>query len=284
MTTGPNVDQSEFWNAQPGRNWVLHDADLDAISANVSGLLLAACAPAPGERALDVGCGAGASTFALAAAVGASGAVLGVDISAPLLRRAEERRAALGAGNVAFALADAQDHRFEPGAFDLAASRFGVMFFADPVAAFRNIAAGLRPGGRIAFAAWAGPEANPWFTLPQRVAFARLGPVAQTPPDAPGPMAFRDVDRVCGILAAAGFSAAEGTSVPTDLHHPGGVEAVVRLAAHVGPTARIMRENNGTAVDEAAIAAALAVELAQFRSDDGVRIPARVNIFTALRE
>ena len=204
--TEANADQATFWNAQPGQNWVDFQADLDAQLSEVTDRLLAACAARPGERVLDIGCGAGGSTLALAAAVGAVGSVLGLDLSEPLLARAEERRRDLALGNVRFARGDAQDHPFAPGGFDLAASRFGVMFFADPVAAFRNIARALRPGGRLVFVAWAGPEHNPWFAIPQRAAVARLGPVAPTPPDAPGPMAFRDAARVTGLLEAAGLA------------------------------------------------------------------------------
>jgi ubiquinone/menaquinone biosynthesis C-methylase UbiE len=153
MTKGLNADQSEFWNLGPGRNWVRYQADLDAIHGPVTDLLLEACAPQEGERILDVGCGAGASAFALARAVSPSGHVRGVDLSVPLIQRAEERRRELDLPNISFEVADAQDHAFESQSFDLVASRFGLMFFSDPVAAFRNIASDLRPGGRIAFAA-----------------------------------------------------------------------------------------------------------------------------------
>jgi SAM-dependent methyltransferase len=281
MTQGVNAEQAEFWNAQPGQNWVRHQADLDAIHEPITALLLSACAPREGESVLDVGCGAGASAFALGRAVAPSGHVHGVDISVPLIARAEERKRELGIGNVSFEVADAQDHPFEPRGFDLVASRFGLMFFSDPVAAFRNLASGLRLGGRIVFAAWAGPEHNPWFVWPQRIAVARLGAVAQTPPDAPGPMAFRDIGRVCGILKDAGFSKCKGESLEADLHHPGGLEAVVRLAAHVGPTARVLREKNGTAEDHAAIVEEIATAFQQFGSADGIRIPACFNIFAA---
>ena len=283
MTECSNADQAEFWNAQPGQNWVKHQVDLDALHANVLELLLAACAPKAGERVLDLGCGAGASSFAFAAAVAPTGHVRGVDISVPLIRRARERMDELGVDNVAFDVADAQDHPFKRQGFDLAASRFGLMFFSDPVAAFRNIAAGLRSGGRIVFAAWAGPEDNPWFAWPQRIAIARLGAVAPTPPDAPGPMAFRDIGRVRAILADAGFSRPHGERVAVDLHLPGGIEAAARLA-QVGPAARILREKNGTAEDLRAITEKIAEELAQFRSADGIRIPACINLFRAERE
>jgi SAM-dependent methyltransferase len=283
MTQYANADQAEFWSKGPGQNWVTYQADLDALHEPIMGLLLAACAPRQGERVLDIGCGAGASCFALARSVAPTGHVLGVDISEPLLARARDLSRELGIDHIAFELADAQDHRFEAAGFDLVASRIGLMFFADPVAAFRNIATALRPGGRIVFTAWAAAEANPWFAWPQRIAVARLGAVAPTPPDAPGPLAFRDIDRVVGILRDAGLSGGRGEAVDTHLHHPGGIEAVTSLAMKVGPVSRMLREKNGTPEDLAAIIDAAAGEFRPFDSADGIRIPARINIFTAER-
>lgn len=282
MAHASNADQAEFWNGQPGQNWVRHQVDLDAIHGQVTDRLLRACAPRAGERVLDIGCGAGASSFALAEAVDRSGRVQGVDISAPLVERARERAAERGVENVAFDVADAQDHPFEPGIFDLAASRFGLMFFSDPVAAFRNIGSGLRSGGRIVFAAWAGPEDNPWFAWPHRIAVARLGPVAPTSPEAPGPMAFRDLERVGAILADAGFIRVQGESVEVELHHPDGLDVVPRLSL-VGPAARILREKNGTPEDQRVISEGIGAEFARFVTADGIRIPARVNLFRAER-
>lgn len=278
-----NTEQSTFWNADPGQNWVRHQADLDTIMSPVTDLLLRAAAPLPGEQLLDIGCGAGASSFALAEAVGPAGHVLGLDISDPLLARAEARRAALGLTTLTFTRADAQDHPFPPARFDLAASRFGVMFFADPVAAFANIGRALRPGGRVAFAAWAAIEHNPWFALPRRAALDRLGPVAPGDPDAPGPMAFRDIARVRDLLTAAGFTACAGDCVATQLFHPGGVAAITALAGEIGPLGGILRERNGTETDRAAILDRLARDLAPFARADGIHIPAAINIFTAIR-
>ena len=279
--TEANADQAAFWNDQPGQNWVSFQPQLDAQLTEITDQLLAASAPRPGERVLDIGCGAGGSTFALADAVGSTGSVLGLDVSAPLLAHAEERRRGLGLGQVSFALADAQDHPFAPGGFDLAASRFGVMFFADPVAAFGNIARALRPDGRLVFVAWAGPEHNPWFTLPQRLAVARLGPVAPTPPDAPGPMAFRDAGRVVGLLEAAGLRDVRAEAVDLGLPNPGGLDAVLALVGNIGSLPRVLREKGGTPEDRAAILAAIRSELAAFVTPDGVRLPARVIVYAA---
>lgn len=278
-----NADQADFWNADPGQRWVRFQEDLDALHEGVTGVLLAAARPQPGERVLDVGCGAGAQTFALALAVGPDGAVTGVDFSAPLLERARNRQDAQGVGNVVFRQVDAQVDDLGADAFDLVASRFGVMFFADPVAAFANIRGALRPGGRIAFVAWQGPEANPWFTLPQRLAVERLGAVAPTSPDAPGPMAFRDAGRVLKILEAAGFADARAEPVVTELHHPGGVLAAAALSTQIGPISRIIREKGGTDADRDAIGEKLATAFEAYQTPDGIRVPAGITIFGGVK-
>jgi SAM-dependent methyltransferase len=277
-----NADQRVFWNSQPGQNWLANQADLVALHAGVSDLLLAETAPAPGERILDVGCGASASTLAFADAVGPKGFVTGLDISEPLLARAAERTRDAGLGNVAFVLADAAHHRFTD-AYDAIVSRFGLRFFADPVSAFRNLATALRPGGRIVFAAWTAADRNPWFTLPLAAAEARLGPGAPTPPDAPGPMAFHDIARVVGILEAAGFAEARGLARTVDLHHPGGLDAATGLAGRIGPAMRHIRDKGGSDADTRAIATGLRDAFGRFVTPDGIRVPAEVNLFRARR-
>lgn len=283
MTGGPNAEQAEFWNSAASRYWVTRAADFDAINRELTERLLAACAPEAGEQTLDIGCGGGTTSFALADAVGPEGSVLGLDISEPLLSLAETRRQGRGDANVAFQLGDAEVHRFEPAGRDLVISRFGVMFFADPVAAFRNIGAALRPGGRMVFVAWGGPEANPFFALPQAAAAARLGPLPDVPPEAPGPMAFRDPARVAGLLRAAGLAEVRAEPTDVDLHHPGGVEAMVALTTSVGPVSRALRETGGTEADRAAIAEALRTAFAPFATPDGIRVPARVIYYFAAR-
>ena len=274
-----NADEAAFWNAEAGENWVAHQPDMDTLFAGVTEALIAAAAPQAGEAVVDIGCGAGGSTFVLAGRVGPAGSVTGLDVSAPLLAHAEARRRALGVGNVRFVQGDAQDHRFE-GGLDLATSRFGVMFFADPQAAFRNIAGGLRPGGRLVFVAWGGPEHNPWFALPRRAAVARLGPEPPAPADAPGPMAFRDAGRVVGLMQAAGLSACAAETVDLDLHHPGGVDTVLGLLSRIGILPKMMQAKGASPADSAAIFDAIRAGLDAFRSDDGIRIPARVHLFS----
>ncbi|HVL19740.1 MAG TPA: methyltransferase domain-containing protein [Amaricoccus sp.] len=279
--TEPNSEQAEYWNTGPGQNWARHQAELDQNHAEITERLVAACAVRPGERVLDVGCGAGGSTFRLAAAAGEGGHVEGLDISEPLLAYAERRRAELGLTNVSFAVGDAQTAPLVPGRHDLVTSRFGMMFFADPAAAFANLARSLRPGGRMVFVAWAGPEENPWFAVPQRAAVARLGQAARVAPDAPGPTAFRDAPRVLRLLAGAGLRDAAVETADLHIVNPGGIDAVVALCGEIGPVSRMLREKGGTAEDKAAILAAIREAFAPYAGPDGARIPARVHLFSA---
>lgn len=287
--TATNGDQAEFWNGGGGQVWVDFQSDLDQVGAQAGQRLLEAADPQPGEVVLDIGCGAGASTLALARAVGPRGQVLGLDISAPLIARARAAASAGAnaapagtAGQVRFELGDAQVQDFPPGRFDLAVSRFGVMFFDDTVAAFRNIHAALRPGGRAAFAVWQGVASNPWFALPKRVAEARLGADPPGDPGAPGPMALRDPGRVLPMFAAAGFRDERATPLQVDMHHPGGVRAVTDLMTRIGPVSRMLRDR-GTNADREAIANDLRDALAPYATADGIRVPAGIVIYSAVK-
>ncbi|UMA63359.1 methyltransferase domain-containing protein [Roseivivax marinus] len=214
---------------------------------------------------------------AAAEAAGPNGAVLGLDLSEPLLELAR----AQGGEGIEYLRADAQVADLGEGRFDTVLSRFGVMFFDNPVAAFSNLARSLVPGGRMIFATWAEADANPWFGAPRRAAVARLGAVAPSDPDAPGPMAFRNPDRVLGILNRSGLSGAQVETLETELHHPDGWDAMERMLPDLGPIPGVMREHGGTAEDLAAIMAALRGEWDRYIGPDGIRLPARVHLYSA---
>ncbi len=281
--SGVNAAQEAYWNSDVGKTWARCQESLDHVHRGVSERVIAVAGPRAGERVLDLGCGAGATSLALAPAVGPDGFVLGIDISRALLDRAEKRKKEAGLKQVEFLLADAQTHAFEPGAFDLLVSRFGAMFFADPVAGYRNLLAALRPGGRMVLATWAEAAANPWFTLTADAAASVLGRPPPTEPRAPGPLAFAETNYVLDILWSAGFADCAATTEDVDLFHPGGLAAIIDLATVVGPAARILRMFDGGPKDIAEIGRRIAQSFAKYVVDDGIRIPARINIFTAAK-
>ena len=200
-----NVEQAEAWDGPEGEYWAIHQARFDSMIQPYHERLMAVAAIAPGERVLDIGCGNGRTSRDAARAAGPGGAALGVDLSGPMLERAEQLAKDEGLGNVRFEQADAQVHPFEPGGFDLAMSRFGVMFFADPPAAFTNIASAVRSGGRLAMLVWQEMAANEWITaLRDALAVGRDMPMP--PPGAPGPFSWADTDFATRTLTGAGFT------------------------------------------------------------------------------
>ncbi|WP_309606739.1 methyltransferase domain-containing protein [Phenylobacterium sp.] len=236
----PNLDQMTYWNQAAAPAWVELNTDLDRQIAPLGAAALAALAPRSGERILDIGCGCGQSALALAEAVGATGRVVGVDISAPMLAVARRRAEAAAASHLRFLEADAQVHPFEPGAADAAYSRFGVMFFEDPAAAFANIRKALRSGGRIAFLCWRALTENPWMTVPMSAGLKHLPPRPPPVPDAPGPFAFADGERLHGLLSAAGFADIEVKAHDQKIRND--PAATFRTAMRVGPLGAMLRE------------------------------------------
>src|SRR5581483_11483592 len=184
-----NREQAEYWNGHEAAHWVAHEERYEAMLAPFSRRLVAAAGISPWDRMLDIGCGCGATTRS-AGHRAVDGEVVGVDLSRQLLDRAEERAREEGLAHVRFEQADVQVHRFADGWFDVAVSRFGVMFFADPVAAFANVVRALRPGGRLAFACWAEPLANEWIVVPGAAAVEHVSVAADGDPEAPGPFSL----------------------------------------------------------------------------------------------
>lgn len=241
-----NADLAASWNGQSGERWVANQARLDAMVAAFGQAAIEAAAPAKGERVLDVGCGAGASSLALAARVGAEGKVLGVDISEPLIDLA--RALAPPDTSTLFRVADASSAELPEAAFDILFSRFGVMFFDDPTGAFTHMRHALRPGGRVAFVCWRGAAENDWVRVPMGAMKDILPPSAPPDPEAPGPFSFGDRGRVSRILTAAGFT--DITITPFDASVPFGegetrdaaIDDAVRMALEVGPLSRVLAD------------------------------------------
>jgi len=193
------------WNGIEGRAWVEHQPRYDEMLGPLGTYALDAACLQPGHRVLDVGCGCGDTTLESAWRVGPAGGVVGADRSALMLRRARERAATLGLANVEFVLTDVQVHRFPPASYDAVVSRFGLMLFTDPDAAFTRLARALRPGGHLSFVTWREAMTNAWFTLPLAAAGEHVDLSQVDVPPGPGPFAFADADLVRGVLRGAGF-------------------------------------------------------------------------------
>lgn len=235
------------WNGDSGERWAANLARLDLMLEDFGSAAIAAAKARPGEQVLDIGCGSGTTSFTLAQQVGPSGHVLGVDISEQLV---EIARAAIPDGApVAFRCADAATAALPHGQFDLLFSRFGVMFFDDPVAAFAHMRGALKPGGRAAFICWRGTQENDWVRLPM-AAIRDIVQPAPADPNAPGPFAFGDRQRLADILAAAGFTAIDIAPFDTALSYGRGasreaaVDDALDMAFQVGPLSRALADQS----------------------------------------
>lgn len=279
--TGPNAEQITYWNEQAGPIWVRANEALDRQIGELGRIGIERAAPKPGERVLDVGCGCGDTVLQLADRVGDAGHVTGADLSTPMLELARERAA--GRANVAFLNADAQTHAFDADAFDLLFSRFGVMFFTDPGAAFANLHRSLAPGGRLLFVCWQPLDRNEWMLVPTRAAAEHIEIPRPTDPYAPGPFAFADADRVQGLLSRAGFAdvAAEGVEHTLLLGGGGGLESTARFMLQMGPAGRAVQAAGITDVEP--IVATVTRALEPYVEGGGVRMRCAIWLLTARR-
>jgi SAM-dependent methyltransferase len=197
-----NEEQARYWDGGEAAHWLIHEEPYERMLAPFTGHLLTSAAIGGADRVIDIGCGTGSTTRAAGRAA-IEGEALGVDLSAAMLQRAARRAQQEGLANVRFAHGDAQAYPFTPGAGDVAVSRFGVMFFADPAAAFANIARGLRPGGRLVFVCWQNLADNEWVVVPGAAAARHVALPPPGDPAAPGPFSLGDRDRIATVLRAA---------------------------------------------------------------------------------
>jgi SAM-dependent methyltransferase len=200
----PNQDQLDHW-AREGEHWVRESDRYDAMNERFGEAMLDAADLGPGMRVLDVGCGHGASTLAAARRVLPGGSVVGLDISSPMLALARRRATEAATGNIEFVESDAQRHAFDTHEFDVVISRFGIMFFDDPIAAFANLRGALRPGGRLSIVCWQDMFQSEWIMVPGAAAAEHVGLPDFGVPGAPGPFALADEGRLRQIVASAGF-------------------------------------------------------------------------------
>jgi SAM-dependent methyltransferase len=277
-----NAAQRRYWNTVAGPRWVASPGFRERRNQESLALLLARLDLVGGESVLEIGCGTGALTLPLAAAVGEHGRVVAVDISEPMLGAARQKVGERGLHNVTLLSGDAQLFAFEPAAFDLATSRMGVMFFADPTAAFRNIMGALKPGGRLVFACWAPLAENRHWLVSYDIALRHLGPPAAPPAYEPGPLAFGDPDYIRRVLSAAGFfDIAVERAYPTIIC--GSPEEESQQALMMGPTARLVEEKKPDEATRQTIAREIEAAFGAAASSGPIRLPATIFLVAARR-
>jgi SAM-dependent methyltransferase len=259
-------EMSTLWNGAGGNAWVDLAPVLDQMFRGIETMLADEAAARGAERVLDVGCGTGATTMAIARRLGDGAACTGVDISAPMIEAATARPAD-GFPAPEFIVADASAYPFEQGAFDLVTSRFGVMFFDDPVAAFANLRRAMRDGGGLRFFCWRAPEDNPFMTAGTRATRHLLPEVPERRPGAPGQFAFAGAGRVREILTAAGWEGIEVEPVDVPCVFP--ESGLLRYLTRLGPVGQALGDSDEGA--RAHVFDALRDAYAQYIEGDEVR-------------
>jgi SAM-dependent methyltransferase len=269
---GANAEQILYWNETAGPKWVALQDMIDAQIESHGVAAMDRAGVASGHDVIDVGCGCGQTSIELGRRVGPEGSVLGVDVSAPMLARAAELAAARRLDHVRFARADAQTHPLPDSSADLVFSRFGVMFFADPPAAFANLRRALRRDGGLTFLCWQAVTENPWMLTPLLAAAEHIPLPAPPAPGAPGPFAFANADHVRGILTRAGFADISFESVRREvtLGGTGGVDVAVDFALQMGPTGAALRDAGPELLAKVRTAVRNALE--PHATADGVRL------------
>ena len=251
-----NTLQKEMWNGRAGESWVRHNSLLEQLLAEPGRECMNLLPLTPAMQILDVGCGCGNQTLELAARLDASSTVIGVDISEPMLGLARELKAANDnalSAEVQFALGDASEPLFDEASFDAIYSRFGVMFFEEPVAAFSALRNSLKPGGKLGFVCWREPKLNPFFNAPMEAALTVLPAPAPSAPGAPGPFGLADDNVIKTTLRLAGFKDVSVT--PLNLTLSVGAEtpfdALFEELIQIGPAAALIAQSNPSLKEKA---------------------------------
>jgi len=277
----PNTEQSEYWDGSGGKHWVAEQARYDRINGGFGDRLVEVLSPQSGERVLDVGCGNGAMSLAIGPLVAPEGSVLGLDLSGPMLKTATARAGRAGLTNVSFERGDAQVYPLPDAGFDGIVSRFGVMFFDDPQAAFANLARALRAGGRLVFACWQELGANEWLMVPAGAALAHVPMPDLGEPGRPGPFSLADPDRVRSILEGVGLTDVGLDDFRCPMPMGSTVEDTVAFMQGTDMAAALMadvREDVAAAAWEA-----VGEALAPYAGPDGVVLGGAAWIVTAIK-
>lgn len=234
-----NDEQASLWNGIAGRAWIEVQELLDDAFKPLENLLVEAVSAKSGGRVLDVGCGTGGTSLAVARLLGSKGRCIGIDISDPMIATARTRAEREGT-TADFISADAQIHAFEPASFDMIISRFGVMFFDDSVEAFANLRRAARDDAELRFLAWRSPAENPFMTTAEHAAAPLLSNIPAREPDAPGQFAFADRHRINRILEESGWTEIDIRTVDASCSFP--EKELVRYFTQLGPIGRVLHE------------------------------------------
>jgi SAM-dependent methyltransferase len=237
-----NSEQIAEWNGVLGQRWVTMRQEVDRVVAPFGAAALKAATPQPGDRVIDIGCGCGDTAIEIARIVGPSGSVLGIDVSQPMLEVARSRGLSAKCSHLSFREGDASQTDL-PANIDLLFSRFGVMFFSQPSAAFSHLRRSLRKGGRCVFVCWRAPRDNAWAMTPLSAARKALD-ITPPPsdPEAPGPFAFADDERLRNILSGAGFGDIDIQRFDTAIFLGATPRSAAEGAVRMGPVSRLVRE------------------------------------------
>ena len=281
LADSPNAREVQFWNSAVARPWAEMHEPIDRLFVDLTQTVLELSAPQPGERVIDIGCGSGTTVLDLARRVGPTGYVLGADISQPSVEKARARIAAAGLSQAEVSLCDVSTHVFAPDNFDLAFSRFGVMFFTDPVATFINLRRGMKRDGRLTFAVFRTPQENPWGTGPVAAVRHLLPPIKPPEPEEPGQFSWADPARVRRILEGAGFKdvSLARHDPAMRLAGPGEAAQAADFAMTIGPVARAM--SSGSVAEPAAVRSGLEAFFERHDSPQGIVLPGALWIVRA---
>jgi len=275
-----NKDMSDFWNGDGGINWMRFQSRLETSLAPFGLQALTIANISSGERVMDVGCGWGDSTYEIAKRVKVDGYVQGVDISELILKQAKNRLNSLAVENISFECLDAESHDFNPLSVDVVYSRFGVMFFSNPVNAFSNIRKILKPDGRLAFICWQSVDNNLWVKLPLDIVTSYVD-VNPSNPDSPGGFSFGDANKVLNIINKAGFVNAVIEPYHSKLVIGADVNEAVVFLSHLGPASAVIEDPELNIKTKNKILFELRETLAQYVTPEGIKLDAATWIVTA---
>jgi len=277
-----NDDMVEFWNGVGGRKWVSYQNRLDQSLLDYGRAAMLSAEIMSGHYVLDVGCGCGDTSLDIAGIVGQTGQVTGVDVSELILQQAKMRIKNASSPNVEFACRDAEYFNFEKQKYDVVYSRFGVMFFSDPTAAFTNLGNALKPGGRLAFICWQSVSANQWVSLPLEVA-SKYAPAPPPPGDEPGPFSFADKGRLTNIIECAGFCSVSIQEFTSNFILGETAEDAAKFVSTVGPASYLRDDPDIEEKMKGYFLNELSQTLRMYKTSEGIELAASTWLVSAIK-